>query len=335
MENGIVRESGDLTRDIKVITVEIRELCAQAQATALAYIVEIGRRLVEAKAALPHGEWGNWLREEVGFSQSSANNYMKLYEEYGDSQMTIFGATVNSQTIGKLPYSKALALLAVPASEREDFAEKVGAEDLSVKELERIIKERDAERHRAEELEQRAREAEEAAAKHKEAAEASAELGKKVNDLEIRLAEMRAEYAQQKNKAEQLKAKLDLAKSDPKIPPAKLEKIKKDAEEAAKKALGEDAVKELEKTQAALKKAEEAKLEAERKQIEAEGRLKEAEMRLKTAAPEINEFKVLFTALQEQATKCFKQLDKIRAVDPDTAEKLGIALKKFGEGLCR
>jgi hypothetical protein len=80
-------------RDIDIVTNEINSLLSQAQCLLLTFAVEIGRRLVEAKSLLPHGEWGSWLRERVGFSQSSANNYMKIFEEYGDEQITLF-ATV-------------------------------------------------------------------------------------------------------------------------------------------------------------------------------------------------------------------------------------------------
>lgn len=130
-------------RDIEVITAEIKDLCERARSMALAFVVEIGRRLVEAKEALPHGAWGDWLKDEVGFSQSTANNYMRLFEDYGSAQISIFGATVNSQSIANLPYSKALQLLAIPKEEREAFAEEVGAADLSVSELKEAIRERD------------------------------------------------------------------------------------------------------------------------------------------------------------------------------------------------
>ena len=38
--------------------------------------IEIGRRLVEAKEMLQHGEWLPWLEKETGFSTSSAQRYM-------------------------------------------------------------------------------------------------------------------------------------------------------------------------------------------------------------------------------------------------------------------
>ena len=71
-------------REIGVVTAEIRQLVNQYRRITVAFAVEIGRRLTEAKSLLPHGEWGDWLREQVDFSQRTANNFMRVFEEYGD-----------------------------------------------------------------------------------------------------------------------------------------------------------------------------------------------------------------------------------------------------------
>ena len=128
------------TRTPEVIAAEIRALTS----TVLCNIIEIGRRFVEAKAMLPHGSFGPWLENSTGYSQRTANNFMKLYDAYGDQQGSLFGAEPNSQTFANLPYSKALALLSVPAEEREEFAEEVHAEDISLRQLKDEIAKRDA-----------------------------------------------------------------------------------------------------------------------------------------------------------------------------------------------
>ena len=129
-------------RDIQTVTTEIWMIRRQVEQTALSGAIEIGRRLTEAKELLPHGEWGRWLREEVSFSQRTANNFMRLAAEYGDAQVSLFGA--NSQALADLPYTKALQLLAVPEEEREEFAAANHVADLSSRELEKLIRERDA-----------------------------------------------------------------------------------------------------------------------------------------------------------------------------------------------
>ena len=327
MENGIaVKNAGVPGRDIGVITNEIKTLYSQAQAIVTSYAIEIGRRLVEAKDAVGHGEWGRWLKDEVGFSQSTANNYMRLFEEYGDAQITIFGAVANSQTIGNLPYAKALALLAIPSEEREEFAEAVGAEDLSVRELQKAIKERDEERARAKELEERIEELNGARGEAMAAADEVAELQEKVKSIE-------ASLTKEKEKSNKLKEKLDKAKSDPAIPPEKIEEIKKEASEEAKKELSSELSLELEKVREALKAAENAKDRAEKEQRAAEEKLKAAEGKLKTADPDVNAFKVMFEALQEQVNKCTRHVEKIESGNLETAQKLRSALKMVGERL--
>lgn len=40
------------------------------------YAVETGKDLIEAKALVPHGKWGQWLKENFNWSERSAQNYM-------------------------------------------------------------------------------------------------------------------------------------------------------------------------------------------------------------------------------------------------------------------
>ena len=327
MENAVeIKKNSAPARDISVITQEIQELCRQAKTMLLMYAVEIGRRLVEAKEVLPHGEWGKWIKENTDFSQPTANNYMRLFDEYGASQITIFGATVNSQSLANLPYSKALALLAVDADDRETFAEKVGAEDLSVKELETAIRERDAERARRAELEEKLMETETARNEYAAAAHEAAELTARVAELEAKL-------EKEKGDKQVLKNKLSLAKDNPKIPQSKLDEIKREAADAAKKEIAEQTAKELEEARAALDAAKEAESAANAAKREAEEKLAEAQARLKTASPEINAFKVLFEAFQEAGHKCRRQIEKIREGDPASADKLLGAMAAFAASI--
>ena len=136
-------------RTIGIVTQEINQLTAQAQRLILGHAIEIGRRLTEAKQMLSHGEWGKWLKEEIHYSKSSANNMMRIFDAYGSTQMGLFGPEANSQTFGDLEYSKALALLSVPAEEREQFAQEVDAEHISVRQLKAAIQERDAAKKQA------------------------------------------------------------------------------------------------------------------------------------------------------------------------------------------
>ena len=147
-----------IIRPLETVKQEILSLTRQAQVNAVHYACEIGKRLCEAKEQVGHGSWGEWLKTEVEYSQSTAENFMKIYREYGSNQMSLFSDFSNSQTIGKLDVSKLLLLASVPAEEREDVAKEVDAENISVRELKEKLKERDTEleieKSRAEEAEE-------------------------------------------------------------------------------------------------------------------------------------------------------------------------------------
>lgn len=341
MENAMQTiQSSAPSRDVGIIADEIRNLKAQAYTMGLVFAIEIGRRLEEAKQALPHGEWGNWLKNEVDFSQSKAENLMKLFREYGDEQITLWGATLKSQTYANLPCSKALLLLAVPREEREEFAEEVGAEDLSVRELKAAIEERDKAQKMAEmqkKLKEEATEnwkkAEAAREEAQQKAYDAEKLAASAEELQKRLYELEAQTLHEKTAAKELQRQLDEAKANPKIPKATLDKLKKEAAEAAQKAASDAAKKELEAAQAKADKAVKEAAAARNAASEAERRAAEAEKKLKTASPEVAAFKALFDSVQVSVQKLRGMIETVRGADPETADKLSKALHAFGASL--
>lgn len=126
-------DSNIVNRTPDVIAAEIRSIDQQAREFVLRSAIEIGKRLTEAKELVKHGEWGKWLTENVNYSQSTANNFMRIATEYADS---------SSQAISNLSYSQAVALLSLPAEEREEFAEQNNVKEMSTRELQQAIKEK-------------------------------------------------------------------------------------------------------------------------------------------------------------------------------------------------
>lgn len=112
----------------------LREMYLQAFARASTpIIIRIGECLKEEKEACKAAKisFADRIRECFGFSQRTAENYMTLAAEISPDS-----------PIAQLPYTKALALTALPSGEREAFAAEVGADSLSKKQLQDAIKEK-------------------------------------------------------------------------------------------------------------------------------------------------------------------------------------------------
>ena len=112
------------------IATEIRVIVQQARTMMATAVIEVGKRLIEAQELVPHGEWGEYVTHSCGFSQRTAQAYMQLAAN-----------SANAQTIADLPYSKALALLALPEGKVEEFRAEHPVEDVSVRELKKQISE--------------------------------------------------------------------------------------------------------------------------------------------------------------------------------------------------
>lgn len=338
-ENAIITVPEE--RTIGVITTEIKALHAQAQQIILGYAIEIGRRLTEAKALLPHGAWGDWLRDEVSFSKSTANNFMRIFEEYGASQMGLFGPEAKSQTLGNLSYTKALKLLAIPEEERESFVEENHVEDLSSRELDRLIRERDEARKEAEDAKVMAarRESELTEAKQAETAakdQALDEIRKlrseadqakeKAKSLEEQAKTARAEADKAKADAKKIKQQMKDLKENPKISDAAMEQIRLEAQKEADEAAGKKLEAQLKeaaiKQEAAEKAANEAREQARKAAVERD----RLEKKLALADADTVLFKAQFEQLQETFNRCNGLLLRIEASSPETAEKLKKAL---------
>ncbi len=55
-----------------ILAAEIRTIKSQTGRMVLNASIEVGRRLTEAKAKLPHGSWGEYLKNEVDYSPLSS-----------------------------------------------------------------------------------------------------------------------------------------------------------------------------------------------------------------------------------------------------------------------
>lgn len=316
------------------IGAEIRMYVDVGRRVTLLCAIEIGRRLVEAKELLSHGEWLPWLEKETEFSERSAQNYMKIFNEYGAAQLGLFGPETNTQTFADLPISKALALISIPESDRVEFAEEVDAANISVRELEEKIREREkevealqkdleGERQRGEDALREKEHAEELM-RHTldEAKKQIAELAKLNQELENRPVEVAVETvrdeeaiaaaakeAREKAEAEAAKTAKDYEKQ--------IRQLKKDLSETEDKWAEAKKQAETAGSDASTMIAA-AKAEAER--IRAE--LEEAQKKLKASNADVAKFGVWFSSVQQDFLKMMEVLREVRERDEETGEKL-------------
>ena len=318
--SGYKPEPGE--RTIETVTGEILDL----KRTAGEAILDIGARLIEAKGMLSHGEWLPWLTEQVEFSERTAQNFMRLAREWS-----------NPQTLADLGASKALALLALPAEERERFLTEThevdGKEkpviDMSARQLEQAIKERDEARKAAE-----AARADAAAA---EQARAKMEADMKVVNATLESA--RAEKEQADREAARLEQELTELKNRPVDVAVETVVDQESIEQGRAEAMAE--------MQAKLDKAKEAKAKADEKRKAAEAALEQAQAQLKDSEQarknavlasdeDVSMFKLLFQQSQETANKMHGILLKLRGrTDHTAAQGAEKALKALAEAIGR
>lgn len=332
--SGMFGESApvETERGIETITEEIifyKNVGGQA-------VIEIGRRLTEAKAQLKHGEWLPWLREKVEFSETSAQNFMRIAREYG-----------NTHLVGDLGASKALALLALPASERENFAaekhivngEEKSVSEMSRRELEEAIRQRkiaEGDRDRARrELDEQRRANEEAAAKIQEAQDAADAARAEVETAQGTALAAQERTAELERELKALREKpVDVAVQTVDASAEQITAAVKEAELSAKEKIGKKA-EELKKAKEDLARAKAdmqvAAEELKKAEDEAAALRAELDKARKSAAAMDNrvlaEFSVLFRQAQETVNRMTEIVDEL---DEESRPKIYRALDALG-----
>ena len=80
-------------------------------------IIEVGKRLIQAKELVERGEWQNWLEANFNLTIRSAQSFMKCAERFGKNEIDfVFQPT------------QMIAMLALPAGDEEKFIAEMAAE---------------------------------------------------------------------------------------------------------------------------------------------------------------------------------------------------------------
>lgn len=196
---------------LSTLAAEINTIKRQTQRIMLGASVEIGRRLVEAKGAVGHGNWGAWLEANVDYSERTAQNLIRIFQEYGEGQQSLFGPE-NPQSLADLDltYTQAVALLGIKnPDERMEFIETHDVQNMTSRELADAIKERDAAYKAMDEEKEKRQKAE----KERDAAKKEKDrIEEKENELLERLEKWQ-------DKSDKLEDELKKAKEEMKNPP--------------------------------------------------------------------------------------------------------------------
>lgn len=338
-------------RDLAMVTSDIQYAQRQGARQLASNLIEIGRLLVEAKTMVAPADWEKYIWDNFGYSTSSADNWMKLYREYGDNQESLFDSFRDSQTFGKLSYTQLLALTALPAEERSAFVESHDVENMSTRQLQQAIRERDEARKAQEEAEQRAEELESLVEKRKQdAARAADEANRLANDQKLRAEtaeqdKARAEKSEQNalNLVEKLKkqladataaeesAKADLkkAKENPDIPESIMAQLRREAEASAAEKAAADIQKQLAAAEEKAKEETKAREAAEAAAREAQDKLVAAQKSTKLSNPDVMSVNVLGQQVLSIWNTIKGHRMKAVAADPNNAGPIDAFLGKL------
>lgn len=193
------------------LAAEINTIKAQTLAMVQNATLEIGKRLIQAKGAVGHGNWGKWLADNVDYSERTAQNIISIYERFGNGQQKLFGASADPEQVAKLNRSQMLALMSIKDEEQcfEFMSEhKEDLQDMSKRELEAAIKELNEVKAKSEEKDKRLSQAHDDMARIREKYEQNmkalqdklAEAGdnEELSSLKEKLAEMEKKAAEDK-----------------------------------------------------------------------------------------------------------------------------------------
>lgn len=144
MENIVERSAAVIAEEINQIKSQTYGVVMAAKNFAYRSCMEIGRRLEEAKALVAHGEWGNWLAQNVDYSESKAENLMRMYREFGDEQIDMLTGRSEAEVFERLSQSQLVELFALPKPMRAEFVEEHREElesgEMSVREQRELIR---------------------------------------------------------------------------------------------------------------------------------------------------------------------------------------------------
>lgn len=300
-------------------------------------LADAGRRLIEIKARIPHGQFETWCADNLEFSKSKAEKMMKLAERVADEN-SLFSKTETFTDIG---ISRVWALLAAPEEVAAEVIETNDVESMTVRELKaelaRVKEEKEAAERKAEMIDHNNDDI------RKELASMQRKLSETVSEEEF--AEMQAaaqaqkedltkELSEAKAEAADIQMKLDKAKEDLKKQKAKQKDLEAARDEEVKKAIEGKTAEIEEQAAARAREASQELLDRTQRQV---GDLQEYIEKLEAEKAKLSntslmEFKVYVDQLQDIYFKICDIITEENQRDEATGAKMQTALQKIVEG---
>ncbi len=292
------------TRTIDAVTAEILVIRDQTRKTFFQAVIEIGRRLEEAKEMVQQGEWLDYLQNVLDFKPSTAQNYMRIAREFGDGQVALDGMSA-SDLFGDLGYSQLVPLLGLPEDDRKQLAQENDLPEMSSREIKKLVEDYKAAQRAEQHAQTKAAEAQETAKK------AAAAAGKAEAAAENERAAREAADAKNRELAGQVESLMQQLKEKP---------IEATAEIVPDEELLERA-------------REQVRAETEDAMRAAQERAEAANAALEQAKnPAVHQVNFLFGELRGVSERLDEAFAALRESQPDTAMKFGAAIGKWLSG---
>lgn len=291
----------ELTRTIDTVTAEIIVIRDQTARTIKTGMIEIGRRLEEAKEMVPQGEWLHYLQEVLHFKPSTAQNYMRIAREFGDGQIALDGMSA-TDLFGELGYSQLVPLLGLPDEDRRQLAEQNDLPEMSSREIKKLVDDYKATQAAEQYAQAKAAQAAEAEEKAAKAAEKAAKKAEdEIHAREAAEAKNKDLEGQVENLLRQLKEKPIEVKAEV-VPDSELlerarEQVRAETEDALR-----DARERAEAANAALEQAKN---------------------------PSVHQVNFLFGELRGVSERLDAAFEKLREQQPETAGKFGEVIGRW------
>lgn len=124
-------------RDPAVIAAEINAIKVHTCGVVALSVFEIGKRLCEAKEIVGHGQWAEWLHDNVSYSEVTAQRLMRCHREMSGEAQELEEGEPN--VFEGLSFSQMVSLFPLPPDKRVEVARENAIQGMSTREVQGLV----------------------------------------------------------------------------------------------------------------------------------------------------------------------------------------------------